>query len=854
MRSTTRTIGASGGAQRIRVVAVLIAIIIVAAADTVSLPAQQEEQLKSTYILPPAPITDYIGRDKNLAELDRLSPDGDHFLLPSSTELSSLELMSQQIYRLAMLKVTPQTNRELDHSTYGVYALKVFSLNDKTSREIKLPSRSFFSDMVWSPDGKKIALLAHLPSLTQVWIADVETGDAAPLSDAPVMATLAARSQFGRGASAPSRMLQWLPDGSILTLLVPVERGPEPAYNPVPAGPIVRNSLDKPTPTRTLPFLLKTPHDLDLFRYYTTAQLAILAAGRPPQNVGRPAMYLSISLSPDGKHVLSDRIVEPFSYLVGYDAFPHNYEILDLSGNILSTIAKMPAELAIRRDGDAGGSDLPRDIAWRPDGKGVSFITPEPRQKGEAAAETAERQERIMLLEPPFSMDQARVLVSTPKRISQVAYANDGKYVFATLADRPRAGGKRKQEIAAYDLTVSPPQQYLLVRDVDPEEVLKNPGSLMTKSTSNGINYALLGGGNESAYLSGPGYQADFKPRPFIDRVAIRTAEKQRLFEGSSEMYERPLTTLDDGLTRMIVSRESRDRVPDSFLWSSAGYGENLTRNQDPFPELTACRRIDFEFKRSDGVTVQARISLPTNYKEGMRVPAIFWDYPREYATPEEYGRAAITSRNRNAYTELSYLRWSDLWLTQGYALVYTDIPILGKNNAYNDMYQTHLRESIYGAIRKLDQMGLIDPDRLGHGGHSYGAFATGNLLAHTPFFKAGIAGDGAYNRTLTPMTFQQERRFFWDAPITYMEMSPFFYADQIQAPMLMYHGGEDDNSGTYLIQSERMMQALTGLGKKAILYVYPFEAHSPRCRETYLDIWARWIEWLDTYVKNPAR
>ena len=147
-----------------------------------------------------------------------------------------------------------------------------------------------------------------------------------------------------------------------------------------------------------------------------------------------------------------------------------------------------------------------------------------------------------------------------------------------------------------------------------------------------------------------------------------------------------------------------------------------------------------------------------------------------------------------------------------------------------------------------------MDVNRIGHGGHSYGAFTTANLLAHTPFFKAGIAGDGAYNRTLTPLTFQGERRNFWQAPTTYVEMSPFFYADQINAPLLMYHGAQDNNSGTFLIQSERMMQALTGLGKTAVLYIYPFESHAPRAKENFLDLWARWLDWFDTYVKNaPA-
>ena len=202
----------------------------------------------------------------------------------------------------------------------------------------------------------------------------------------------------------------------------------------------------------------------------------------------------------------------------------------------------------------------------------------------------------------------------------------------------------------------------------------------------------------------------------------------------------------------------------------------------------------------------------------------------------------------------MSFLRWSDIWLTQGYALVYPDIPILGKNGTFNDNFRSNLVDTMYAAIRKVDELGYVDINRIGHGGHSYGAFTTANLLAHTPFFKAGIAGDGAYNRTLTPLTFQGERRNFWEAQQTYIELSPFFYADQITAPLLMYHGAQDNNSGTFIIQSERMMQALTGLGKKAVLYIYPFESHAPRARENFLDLWARWIDWFDTHVKNaPA-
>jgi len=207
----------------------------------------QQEQTKDSYILPPAPIADYINRDKNFATLDQMSPDGDHFYIASTTELSTLKLMSQKIYRLAMLKVTPETNRELDYSTYGIFELKIYSLADKTTRPVKVPPGTFFSDLTWSPDGKKLAFLANLPKGSQVWIADAATGEAKPLSEAFVMATLAKRPESGgRGGANPLRLIQWLPDGSIATLLVPGERGPEPAYNPVPSSPMIRRSLPKP--------------------------------------------------------------------------------------------------------------------------------------------------------------------------------------------------------------------------------------------------------------------------------------------------------------------------------------------------------------------------------------------------------------------------------------------------------------------------------------------------------------------------------------------------------------------------------------------------------------------------------
>jgi dipeptidyl aminopeptidase/acylaminoacyl peptidase len=806
------------------------------------------------YVLPPESVQDLFRRDKNIATLDRMSPDGDHFLIPQFQELTDLKLMSQRTLRLAMLELVPHVNREWRLATYGNEGLKIYSLKERRTYPIKIPANTFVSDMRWSPDGSQLGFVAHLPQASQVWVADVRTGEARAVSDAPVMATLVARP--GGGGEAPEtaggRLLQWLPDGSLLTVLVPSDRGPEPAQTDIPTAPIIRRSREKETPTSTQPFLLRTQHDERLFKYYTTAQLAIVAPGRAPRAVGRPAMYLDYWLSPDGKHILRETLDDPLSYLVAFGSFGRRLEVIDLDGAVLAEIRQRPLQEAQTRGADPAGDNLPRDVAWRPDGKGLSVLW---RERGGGAADdpnATPRKDRLMLLAPPFDTARAQTIVSTEHRISNVRYAKDGRYVFMTLGKRGQNGGASRDDLVAYDLTTPQPAMFVLKGNIDPEDPLKLPGALMISATGNGIASVIVAPDGAAVFLEGQGYKANHKPQPFVDRVAIRTGSTTRLFEGAADTFDDPLVTLDPDVSRLIVSRESKTMVPDSYLWTrTTRQMENLTNNKDPYPEITRAERVDYSFTRGDGVKVHGRISLPLNYRQGTRVPAVFWTYPREFEDEAAYQRGAIRARNHNAYTPLSFLRWSDIWLTQCYALVYPDIPILGKDGKFNDNFRPHLVDTIYAAIRKVDEMGYVDINRIGHGGHSYGAFTTANLLAHTPFFKAGIAGDGAYNRTLTPLTFQGERRNFWDAPTTYMEMSSFFYADQINAPLLMYHGAQDNNSGTFLIQSERMMQALTGLGKTAVLYIYPFESHAPRARENFLDLWARWLEWFDKYVKN---
>ncbi|SVA46246.1 uncharacterized protein METZ01_LOCUS99100 [marine metagenome] len=791
------------------------------------------------YTLPALSVQKVFETDKNYATLNYMSPDGDHFVVPLVTELSTLELMSRETYRLAELEIRPQTDRLWHLDTYGIYGLRFYSLNRRAFVDVNLPDDAFVSDLTWSPDGSRMAFLAHLPGGTEVWTADPESGRARSLSDARVLATLGTSAR-GQG-NQPSNMLQWTPEGTLITLLVPRDRGPEPPRDPVPSGPVVRRTRAEPTPTPTYPYLLEDDHDETLFEHYTRSQLAELVEGQSPRLLGQPEMFESVSVSPDGRYLLTTAIERPFSFITGYRGFPRRTSVIDRQGSVVATLQERPLQEGRVVDGNGNivgiGDGGPRALAWRPGGGGIGYLQRAARD-GDAP-----RPDRIMILQPPFDMDRAQVVVESDDRLGEVTYTRDGAALFATVSRDGQSG------LAYWELGGGATEQEMVVDFHDTEDPTELPGDLLTSRTGNGIEFAFVSSDGRSAYLLGDGLKVDFRPQPFVDRLSLANGSITRIFEGTSESFDRPLVPLDVDLTRMIVSRESMTDFPDSYLWSTGGSLENLTQNVDPFPAVTAARRIDFNFERRDGLEVQGRVSLPVDYQDGQKVPAIFWTYPREYEEPEGYENAAVRARNRNAFTHMSWLRWSDIWLTQGYALIYPDIPIIGEN--YNDTYISNLVDAMYGAIRAVDALGVIDIDRIGHGGHSYGAFATANILANSPYFRAGIAGDGAYNRSLTPAGFQAERRSIWEAPQTYIEMSPFFKADQINTPLLMYHGGDDNNTGTFPIQSRRMIQALTTLGKEAVLYVYPYESHTPRAIENKLDMWARFIAWFDEHVKS---
>ena len=598
---------------------------------------------------------------------------------------------------------------------------------------------------------------------------------------------------------------------------------------------------------------------------------------------------------------------KPFSYVVQYSSFGTTEELWDGTGKVLSQIAKRALRLGNDttggggfggRGGAAGGAK--RNLAWMTQGPGLFYLEAVPGGRGAdstaggagaagggagggggragrggAGGAGAARPDRLVQWTPPFAPTDTKVLYTHDAAISNLVFTDDAKMIF--VADNAAGQGG----IVAVNLADAT-KKFTIVRargytpafagggrggrggggggggrggaGDDSLSFYNNPGALMTKRGTLGGQVAMVSS-DQSVFLTGTQYYRDYlasAPREFVDKVEIATGKKTRLFDAAKDAVETIGTPLDDDFSKAIVTRESTREVADSYLRDfKSGSTTKLTSNKDYTPEFTNAVRKRITVTRADGYHFIVRLTLPADYKAGTRLPAMFWFYPYEYTDQASYERTLRTENiNRfpaGAPRSIEYL------ITQGYAVANFDPPIVGEAGRMNDNYVSDLVMNLSAVIDELDKQSFIDRARIGIGGHSYGAFSTMNALAHTPFFKAGIAGDGMYNRTLTPNAFQSERRDVWAAQKTYLEMSPFLYADKIQGAVLMYHSLEDQNVGTDPVSSIRMMQALRANGKNASLYMYPYEDHGPATKESDLDQWGRWTAWLDMYVKHAG-
>jgi len=774
------------------------------------------------YQAPPSPLDRLL--DAPLIPQVQLSPNGALLALLHRSGLPSIADISAPEMRLAGIRINPRTNGPSRMSAYTRISFK--SLDSSSERFVTgVPEIGGIRNVSWAPDSRHVAFTVDMNNRIDLYVAETSTGVSRKLADIAVNDAM-----YGS--------LRWNPDSqSLLVRAVPQDRGPMPQHPLAPDGPVIQENLGEEAPARTYQDLLSNPYDEDLFEWFMQSQILRISLDGEVTSFGTQGLALTPMPSPDGEYVLVRTIHRPFSYLVPAGRFPHSYTVYDSQGQLIREMARLPLAESVPV---AFGSTItgPRSMAWRADSP-ATLVWVEALDGGDGGVEAALRDE-IFLLDAPFEAAPTS-LVKLPLRYSGILWGTD-----SIALVREIWWSTRQTKTSLVDPS-NPGEIVKVVFDHSTEDRYNNPGSFQMTRTAQGT--AILQIDQNHLFLIGIG-ASENGDRPFLRKLDLDSGESSTLFRSEAPYYERPVAVMED--SHILTVRESADDPPNYFVRDLENNSlKAVTSFEHPYPELATITKEEMNYSRVDGVALKATLYLPPEYdseRDGV-LPTLIWAYPREFKN------AAFAGQRSGSPYRFKHMSYSGAipYVTQGYAVLDgTSMPVIGEGDEEpNDTFREQLIANAQAAIDAGVERGVVDPDRVAVGGHSYGAFMTANLLAHSDLFRAGIARSGAYNRTLTPFGFQREERLFWESPETYYTMSPFMHADKVNEPILLIHGEADNNSGTFPLQSRRFYGALKGLGKTVRLVMLPHESHGYRARESVGHVLWETTRWLDTYVKN---
>ena len=772
-----------------------------------------------------------------------LSPTRAHVLLVSWVQYPPISQVAEPYLKLAGVRLEPRTRRQ--HDTPGGYGiapcaqtLAVVDIATRRETTIALPPGGCADGFTWATDGVSFAFRNTTRDTVELWVGK---------RDGVTQRVGSVRLNPMLGSSH-----QWMPDSrTLLVKLVSEGAGPAPVAAEGAEGPrIEESSKGGEFSTYEARDTLTSKADEALFEYYGTSQLALVdVASGAVTPVGAPAVVSDVELSPNGEHILVTSIRKPYSYSVTYGRFAHDVEVWDRSGKI-TPIAQLPVADHVPIRGVPTG---PRNHEWRPT-EPATLVWAEALDGGDWKAKVAAR-DKVLMLAAPFTATPVEI-ARTEQRFAGIDWSERRGLGLLQEYDANRQW--RRTFLVDVDHPETKPR---LIWDLSVHETYENPGRPVYRLMPNG-QFGMIQKG-DTIFLSGPG-ASPAGERPFLDSFDLATRKSRRLFRSAKDAHESFVAFADDGGGKLLTWRQTPTEPPNLMLRTlgktvkNAAPGEAtlvstasaVTHIPDPTPAVRGIKKRLVTYKRKDGVDLSFTLYTPADYKEGTRVPAILYAYPLDYASTKTAGQV---SGSEQTFTRL---RNYQLLLLSGYAIIDdAAFPIVGDPQKAYDTYIEQLIDNAQAAVDQAVELGVVDRDRIGVTGHSHGAMMTANLVAHTDLFRAGAATSGAYNKTLTPFGFQNERRSVWNALDTYLKVSPYFYANKMRAPLLIMHGADDANPGTTPIQSEQLYQAIRGNGGTTRLVMLPHEPHWYSAMESNEQLAYELLRWFDKYVKDaPPR
>lgn len=756
----------------------------------------------------------------------KMSPDKKWVLFMSRPTYKTLDQLGQEELRLAGLRINAKARISSTETYFDNLRLK--SADEGQEYAVKgLPADALIANIEYSSDSKNIAFTHTSDRGLSLWVIDVATQTAKQLTEYDLNAVLDNPYQWIRNTDQllinkrPS-MIQELTDHT----------------KDLPKGPVVSTSDGNVSQLRTYQDLLKNPQDEQDFETLATSELFWLNLNGEQRKFLPAAMYTQSSLSPDGKYVLVSQLRRPFSYLVGYNSFPQETSVYDLTGSLIKKVNETPL-LEIMPKGFSSTRAGKRSVSWRLD-KPSSLFFVEALDGGDAN-NPAEFRDELFIWDFPFD-SAPKSLMKIKDRFSGIVWGDDNYALVSSQWYDTR-------NIKTFLLNPTTGHSQVII-DRNRQDVYSDPGNVFRDKNNFGVYTMYIN--KDKAYFVGDGFtkEGEF---PFIDELNLKTLKKNRIYLAkTSELQERISQIIDIQKGEILISLQSATVYP-NFYRKNIKNGKQvaLTNIENPFKTLEQVHKEVLNYTRNDGVALSGTLYLPANYdlNKKEKLPLLIWAYPREY---KDKNTAGQSTANPKEFTFPSYGSFI-YWVSKGYAVLdNAAFPIVGEGQQEpNDTFIPQLVANAEAAIDAVDKLGYIDRKKVAVGGHSYGAFMTAHLLSNSNLFAAGIARSGAYNRTLTPFGFQSEQRNFWDDPQLYMTMSPFMSADRMKTPMLLVHGAADNNPGTFTLQTERYFQALKNLGAAVRMVILPRESHGYAAKENIFHLLWEQDQFLEKHLKG---
>ncbi len=775
---------------------------------------------ESGYKLPSENITSIF--DTEPFPVIKFVPFGEIGIEYTYQRYKTLEEISLPSVKLAGKDIVKNLNAPAKN--YLVTSFKIRNFETGDIIPVQLPENAKIRAFKFSFNHKKIAASCETEKGIELFIIDIDSGKGKKIKDIFINDVLEDEGFW------------WLNDNKTLLIKsISSERGPEPQEPLVPNSPIIEESMGKKSTERTYQNLLKDKHDEILFEYYFTSQLLLLnTQSEKIVKIGNPAIYRDVDLSPDNQYLLAATIELPYSYQIPYYRFPVKFEILDRRDKLVKKVFQRPLQDEVPIGGTYVG---PRDFEWQPL-KDAALIWVEALDEGDPKNKVSYR-DKVMRVLAPFK-DEPQEIFRLEHRFSSIEWSEIEDEIIFSEYDRDKLWKKNY----LYKIGTEKPT---LLFEMSIREKYENPGNLVKKATERDEQVFVRS--DDFVYFinnKGATPEGNF---PYLAKFDLKTKESVILFRCKKDFHETISGFIGEKMDKIAVRSENKT-IPSNYHLIDLETGEwkKISDNKNPYPEITDLKVELITYTRKDGIPLSGTLYLPASYQKGEKLPLIIDAYPVEHADSTTASQIDISP---NRFVRFSGATTKYLAL-HGYAVLSgATIPIVGDPETVNETFIEQTVSSVKAAIYYLNDREIINPEKVGITGHSYGAFMASNVLAHSNLCAAGVAKTGAYNRTLTPFGFQKERRTFWQAKDFYIEVSPFAQADKINEPLLLIHGEDDPNSGTYPMQSRRMYQALKGNGAITRLVILPNEGHSYYARESLLHVLQETIEWFNKYVKK---